>query len=414
MGAIGRVLIGAFFLTSTIVLLFSLLCINTYWLVMPTVVGSAASLSYALFHGIERSDISLPRIVKKAVKSRVPLVVFLVLFLTYLVLYCLFPLYIMPFVDGMKRKELRMLVQRFVNGASNDEEKAYRIYQWVKSHLANVYKKYGIDNYIVFLKKPPFICLRLRSDKYPLWVLVSRCGACMEYSLLYRELAAVANLTVRSVHNPGEDHNWDEVLVNSNWIIVDPSWPCFNPPPGFYERGRRINVSYVYAEYSNGTRIDVTERYTDTGILVICVVYANGRPVKNAAIEVFSLNLDSKGWPISGLNCVTDDRGLCLVRLGGGKYRIRVVVIDWLTIYFGEAHVELAESTNKNITIILRELNILSVPAFQVVLEKNIVLQQALLMSLGFLILLVLHTCIYTAVTLLIPLLPKKTRNVSI
>lgn len=62
-----------------------------------------------------------------------------------------------------------------------------------------------------------------------MWILASRCGACIEYSLLYRGLAVASNLTVRSVHNPGEDHNWDEVLINGSWVIVGPGWPKFNP-----------------------------------------------------------------------------------------------------------------------------------------------------------------------------------------
>ncbi|MEM2742191.1 MAG: transglutaminase-like domain-containing protein [Nitrososphaeria archaeon] len=281
----------------------------------------------------------------------------MVLLIGYLVLYFMTPLYIMPVIDKMQRENLRSLVSSIVKDSSNDLEKARKIYEWMINPecMKNVYREYKIDNYIVFLFKPPFVCLRLTGEKYPLWVLFSRCGACMEYALLYREIANAANLTVRSVHNPGEDHNWDEVLVGDKWMIVDASWPIFDPSPSFYEVSRGLNVSYVYAQYPNGSIIDLTKRYTNTSLVRIIVLNKNNCPIENAIVKFYSLNLNNVEREIRHLECLTDVNGSCEVRLGEGKYKIKVGKFNNLIGYFSETSLELVENDSKEVILVLHE-----------------------------------------------------------
>lgn len=296
----------------------------TYWVTLSAFAALIVFSPLLLLHP-RRSTPTLRGVVKGALKSRLLQTVFLALLLVYFLLYYITPAYFMPYVDAAHRR-LRDLVIEIIGNATDDLEKARRIYEWEIAYLTNVYRSYKIDNYIVILDRPPYVCLRIIGEDCPLWPLQSRCGACMEYSLLFRELASAANLTVRSVHNPGEDHNWDEVLVDGRWIIVDPGWPLFNPSPSFYEKARGVNVSYVYARYPNGTIVNVTDRYTSTGTLKVIVIYSDGRPVVNSIIEFYSLNLRDTGMPIVGITCTTDAEGLCQIQLGGGKYRVRAVV----------------------------------------------------------------------------------------
>jgi len=198
---------------------------------------------------------------------------------------------------------------------------------------------------------PPFICIRLIEHDTPKWVFVSRCGCCAEYSLLFREIAQEANLTVRSIHNPGEDHNWDEVLINGKWIIVDPSWPIFNPLPNFYEVNRSLNVSFVYAEYPNGTRKILTHKYSNVTNISIVVLDSNKIPVSGVKISIISHNYKGKGI-FTGLNCTTNEYGECTIQLGGGVYTLKAVKIEGWSVLINQTKITVNE--NKNLSITLR------------------------------------------------------------
>jgi len=270
----------------------------------------------------------------------------------------------MKMVDIKNRETLLNSISFIVGNSTNDVEKALRIYNWIENSvgLTNVYAdRYNIDYYIYFISKPPFVCLRLRNKNYPLWVLTSKCGACEEYSLLFREIANMANLTVRSIHNPGEDHNWDEVLINGSWIIVDPGWPIFNPPPSFYEMNRSINgsnglnMSYVYGVYPNGTIIDLTERYTNVSLLKISVVDENNDPIEGAILRFDSFNLLENGKEISNLECTTGKDGTCELKLGGGSYRAKVFIGNKIFGYGNETKFYLNEEEPKKIRIIIKK-----------------------------------------------------------
>ena len=306
---------------------------------------------------------------------------FAILVIVYLLLYFIIPTCIMPLVDHNYRRSIGGLVQQIVENTSNDVDKALKIQKWVYGNLVNVYKEYDIDNYIVFTSKPPFVCIRLIGDKYPLWVLATRCGACMEYSLLYRELAYAANLTVRSVHNPGEDHNWDEVYINGTWIIVDPSLGKFNVSSRYYEIHRGLNVSYVYAKYTNGTAVDITERYTNTSTIKIKVIQ-NNTPVAQAKIGIYSLNYyKDHGLPIIGATCYTNQNGICQIRLGGGKYRVTVEKHYDGSIYFGETIIETTEGKDYSVTMALNKKHIIIPPTV------NTFLMHVLFLAIGLVLL---------------------------
>jgi len=66
----------------------------------------------------------------------------------------------MPLVDEGNRKSLHLFTSTILGDSKDDIEKTKRIYEWMidPNHLTNVYRDYKIDNYIVFLLRPPFMC----------------------------------------------------------------------------------------------------------------------------------------------------------------------------------------------------------------------------------------------------------------
>jgi len=138
-------------------------------------------------------------------------------------------------------------------------------------------------------------------------------------------------------------------IFNGQWIVVDPSWPKFNETPAFYEYGRGLNISYVYALYPNGSVEDVTTRYTDTGIVNIKVVDVNGNSVQGAVIKVTSNNY-KPNWPSVILTCHANDTGECSFRVGGGNYTLKTYAGLFL---FNKTNIIVKEGTQTNITITL-------------------------------------------------------------
>ena len=364
------------------------ICLRIFWLSIPSITAIAIFLPVFL---ISRSNITsiFPIFSIKAAKEKLFVGTFIALLVIRIFLYFVTPLYIMPWINEVEKRNAQSLTFSIIKNSSSDWDKGYKIYVWMNnpSYLTKVHKCYVIDNYIVLIPKPPFICLRLIGNKYPYWFLFSRCGACMEYSLLYREMAYIANLTVRSVHNPGEDHNWDEVLINGKWIIVDPSWPLFNPSPSFYEMKRNLNISYVYAEYPNGTLVDITSKYTNTSVVKI-VVTENDKPVKNVKIEFYSLNYRNLRRKIDNLDCITDINGSCQVRLGGGKYIVKAIKNNGLIGYSGEVKFKVEEGKDENIKIVIYEdlMHLFLSPSIMICISET------LLTLMGFVWLFLLYT----------------------
>ncbi len=246
---------------------------------------------------------------------------------------------------------LREIVQELTKNATTDLEKAQKIYEWFESgNLTNIYWNTVrfADPPIYIYEEPPHICIRLIGHEYPLWVLTSRCGACEEYALLYMEMASEAGLKVRSIHDHGENHNWDEVLINGKWIIVDPSRHKFNESLSYYERGRGLNVSYVFALYPNGSTEDVTRRYTNVGTVHVKVIDANGKNIRGATIEVISNNY-KPNWRVI-LECRTDETGECIFQIGGGNYTLRTYARLFL---FNETNLIISEGKSAEITIVV-------------------------------------------------------------
>ena len=234
------------------------------------------------------------------------------------------------------KNDLHRLTSEITRGYSDDANKTKTILRWFDRDSGNINNVYGKKHLLlkiyplhVYTSKP-YICIRLIKHENPLWVLKSRCGACEEYAMLFMEMANAANLTVRSIYNHGEDHNWDEILINGKWIVVDPSIvnlseneTGFNVTQMLNERW--WNISHTRALYPNGTIEDVTYRYTNLSNLTIIALDENKTPVSNVSIRVLSHNRQDEKGNIgidTEINRTTDPEGRCEIKIGGGNYTI--------------------------------------------------------------------------------------------
>jgi hypothetical protein len=296
------------------------------------------------------------------------------------------------FARAIRPINVTSFAMELTSKGKSDAEKANLIVRWQKS---NVPMSYGVDkewghpkvkvNDTFYLCALPIVS----SFKDPLWGLYSRCGPCGVQSMLFRTLADDVGIPVRSIHAMGEDHSWDEVYVNDEWRVVDYGNTVGQLDKGFYERvggngsdGWGKQFSYVFAEYPNGTRMDVTPMYTETSNLTVVARY-NGISLKDIQIMVLSNNNQSVVWMNvseeanercelkvyntlklqwcpsikmdSYLRCTTNEEGKCYLIVGDGNYTLDAFSVGESKPIFGEENVAVQQGINSTVIIDLKE-----------------------------------------------------------
>lgn len=195
---------------------------------------------------------------------------------------------------------------------------------------------------------------RLIYSTRPYLIFYNKLGACGEFSSLFMEMAKAAGIQTRIAGTIGEDHQWNEVLINKTWVHVDPTLDNSSnfDNPHFYENKWKWNLSKVYAFY-NGEQIDVTETYFEKiGYLNVSVIEKT-IPVENIEVIIssqFRMEKDPDFYkaPLQTTQCTTGLNGTCSFYLGEGNYTILVRKGDLpfrLSPY-------LLEFEQKNITLI--------------------------------------------------------------
>jgi hypothetical protein len=291
----------------------------------------------------------------------------IVLLLTIFISLLLFTPYI-GFMTHLKaeanRPELKKIVTSIIVNATTDEAKTKALLEWFNISKNNIYNNYflkikgvlGFGSIIRIYLGEPYIGIRTFNDKDSLWILTSRYGHCGEYALIFRDMADAAGLSVRRIRCFGEDHEWNEVIINGTWMIIDATRVGsakdngYNVSVSFMENkvagDRRTpegNVSYVIAEYLNGTTVDVTDRYTDVVNISILAIDEKGNTIPDVKIKVKSNNRYT-AWN-TRLNLTTDKEGLCKFSIGGGDYIIELKSDDIIPLYN-----EISKSFSENIS----------------------------------------------------------------
>lgn len=171
---------------------------------------------------------------------------------------------------------------------------------------------------------------RLIYSTRPNLIFYNKLGACGEFSSLFMEMAKAAGIQTRIAGTIGEDHQWNEILINKTWVHVDPTLDNASnfDNPHFYENKWKWNLSKVYAFY-NGEQIDVTETYFEKiGYLNVTVIEKT-IPVENIEVIISSQfrmekDPDSYKAPLQTTQCTTGLNGTCSFYLGEGNYTILV------------------------------------------------------------------------------------------
>ncbi len=177
------------------------------------------------------------------------------------------------------------------------------------------------------------------------------------------ELANASNLTVRSIHNNGEDHIWVEVLIDGNWIAVDPSIVHLSENETGFDVTQMLNeawwnISHTRALYLDGIIEDVTYRYTNLSNLTIITIDENKTPVSNVSIRVLSHNRQDEKGNIgidTEINRTTDPEGRCEIKVGGGNYTIIGEKTEDNSYLSAKTTIALAENENNSAQLILKK-----------------------------------------------------------
>lgn len=255
-------------------------------------------------------------------------------------------------------KEIRDISTEIRVSSQEPKSIIKEIIKWESNNMRNIYQHpHSFDLRFYILPEPPFTYARLLD---PTWIMFFKCGACREYAELFTELARIAGLDARVVHNLGIDHAWAETKINENWVHVDPS--KINPitkemgiinDPDYYERPENENgegkqLFFVYAIDDTGGVHDVTDRYVkETGELVV-YVEREGEPVVNARVIV--KNTQGSSTPF-----LTNENGICTFNLGEGNYTI-IAESGGMIGYRTERDVLVVNSENYHILLSLKGL----------------------------------------------------------
>lgn len=250
----------------------------------------------------------------------------------------------------MNESKVDDLVSEITKFDKTEEEKTLSLLSWFDAYSDNIFNDYqmgsiGIgkrvlvfqDNIEIF-SGGPILCIRTYNDNDALWVLTSKFGHCGEYALLFRRMAFSAGLEVRKMTCLGENHCWNEVKINGNWVIVDPTYVYlpehngYNLSLEFMENKFGGNVSYVEAEYLSGRTEDETSRYSDIINITLLVKNNNSIPYENVEIELYSNNRDNVKR-FTGLKRNTNETGHCIFSIGGGNYTFKCMNKEFTTSF---------------------------------------------------------------------------------
>jgi len=306
----------------------------------------------------------------------------LVIILIVSIFYLGFYFFMMPMTiikSELNKSKLQDIADELFLDNYSDYQKTLKVLEWFDEDNHNIFNQYhlwekgikGLDIYrttqFKLFNVEPYIGIRNFFDSASLWILTSKYGHCGEYGLLFRDIADACGLNVRLIRCNGENHVWNEVLINGSWIIVDatchhPHIRGFNLSRDFMERkvGSDIpnvtigNVSYVQAEWLNGTSIDVTSRYTNLTNITVSVVDENKKPIANVKVELYSLNRLAK-YNTKQYN-ITDSEGKCNFKIGGGEYTFQAEV-GFLPVLYGEYRDIYSEETQQHESKIVLKTN---------------------------------------------------------
>jgi len=213
--------------------------------------------------------------------------------------------------------EIKETVLMEVNNLSTSREKTQKLAIWFNE--SNIKYVPISDAFFNFFRYP--WCLNT-----PEMTFFTRKGRCGEWSSLFMKMLNYTNITNRAVRFV-EDHDIVEVLVDGNWVPVEPSGGISS----FDNYKTSKNISKAFVIYDDNKQLDVTINYAETGFLS---VRTTERKIisSNSKVCVFSKNLmfsDSKNYkkPFLSYCNYTNEFGIHVENIGKGIYDIEALKI---------------------------------------------------------------------------------------
>ncbi len=207
-------------------------------------------------------------------------------------------------------QELKRIAFEETNGLEDDQNKAIALARWIRGNL-----------------KPE------SSEKNPEMVFLTGSGDCIGLSEVFVLMANSIGLPARLVQTRGERHAWTEFFTEGEWLNIDP----FNDVNGnsvgnfdFYDTwdqpfGKRF--SYVYYKDGAGNWQDVTEKYTETGNLIVKITENNNPAIARVFVKshhLIELDSNTYKYPDISFFATTNSSGILEKNIGGNNYTIVV------------------------------------------------------------------------------------------
>ncbi len=318
-----------------------------FWIIFMIVIGALIILRMTVLmkqkqqkQGISSVRVTTERRFKTVVICIILVVVGFFGFITYSTMF------IPNFKGYLNEEYLVDTVHEIIQGKITDYEKVSAILAWFDQKKTNMHNSWHLTHsgksywtipgtYVIFFTEEPYVCYRCFDDNDPRWILTGRCGACGEYSRLFMIMADRLGFEVRRVHAQGEDHVWNEIMIDGAWIPVDSTnvslpdggdgWEDY----GFFEH-KEGNASLIWAEYlHNDTIEDLTSLYTPVTNVTLHCIDENNRSLSNVTITLISHNLKRDPYHETFIKNKpkpkTNESGYCTVCIGGGNYTFQAV-----------------------------------------------------------------------------------------
>ena len=170
---------------------------------------------------------------------------------------------------------------------------------------------------------PCFMNLGIRANNDLQKYLLCGVGACGEMAMSASTFLNELGLTARRVSLPGEDHEFVEVNINGNWMIVDPGYYQSQIVTREQRASDRVKemgaISYVIA-YVNSSFIELTQEYVPTDTIIIRITN-NGELLANTQIYLEHTFMGGqRRLPDAAHVFYTDTNGTVTLHLGSMSY----------------------------------------------------------------------------------------------
>jgi len=241
------------------------------------------------------------------------LAMFLLLLLLLCLSYKLVSLYALFVCDCSI--DIRNTAQAITINESTNEMKVMAILNWEKENIDGVYRKR-------FVPRFPFIVISRTGN--PSWVYFSKYGTCGDFAVLFSEMATAVGIENRKVFCTGEDHEWVEVNINGSWKNADAAIAAkvvYNDTE-FYERNWSQMSRVYYIDPDTKEEIDITNRYTDTGELIVRV-NKDSESMRNVVVIVKSMyKCGNEQDPQEVIKANPNSNGTCVFNFGCNNYTV--------------------------------------------------------------------------------------------